>query len=61
LAKSVGERLPVCDADTLVPPKLVELAENLQQTLPRLLEQVDMMTAQTKASDQHNEQIARTK
>jgi transposase len=32
-----------------------------QQTLRRLLEQVEMMTDQTKASDQHNEQIARTK
>jgi transposase len=53
LAKSVGERLPTCDADTLVPAKLAGLPEGLQQTLARLLEQVEMMTARIKASDQH--------
>ena len=61
LAKSVGERLPVCDADNLVPAKLSALPESLQQTLRPLLEQVEMMTVQIKASDQHIEQIARIK
>ena len=61
LAKSVGERLPTCDADALVPAKLAGLPKSLQQTLRPLLEEVEGMTARIKASDQHVEQIARTK
>lgn len=61
LAKSVGERLPVCDADNLVPAKLAELPEYLQQALRPLLEQVETLTTQIKARDQHIEQIARIK
>ncbi len=61
LAKSVGERLPLCDADNLGPAQLSALPEGLQQTLRPLLEQVERMTAQIKASNQHIEQIARIK
>ncbi|HME08422.1 MAG TPA: IS110 family transposase [Bryobacteraceae bacterium] len=61
LAKSVGERLPTCDADNLGPAKLSGLPGSLQQTLRPLLEQVETMTARIKVSDQYIEQIARIK
>jgi transposase len=61
LAKSVGERLPKCDADNLGIGQLESLPQPLQALLKPLLKQVESLTAEIKARDEQIEQIARTK
>jgi transposase len=60
LSKSVGERLPKCDADAMGVKQMVELPAGLAQTLKPLMEQVESLTEKIKACDQELEQIART-
>jgi transposase len=60
LAKSVGERLPKCDADQLGVKRMESLPAQLQQVLRPLLEEVESLTERIKASDVTIEQIART-
>ncbi len=60
LAKAMGERLPMCDADNLGPAKMVDLPASLQQTLKPLLDTVEGLTKQIRAVDVKLEQIART-
>lgn len=59
LAKSVGERLPACDADQMGEEQAGSLPAALQETLQPLLEQVESLTEKIKASDRELEQIAR--
>jgi transposase len=60
LAKSVGERLPKCDADQLGVERREGLPVQLQQILRPLLEQIESVTEKIKESDGRIEQIART-
>jgi len=60
LAKSVGERLPKCDADQLGVERRERLPVQLQQILRPLLEQIESVTEKIKESDGRIEQIART-
>lgn len=60
LAKSVGERLPKCDADQMGVERLEGLPAELQQALRPLLEQIESVTEKIKESDGRIEQIART-
>jgi transposase len=60
LAKTVGERLPACDADALDVKKMEGLPELLCDRLRPLLEEVESLTAQIKKLDTTIEQIART-
>jgi len=59
LAKSLGERLPACDADQMGVGKGKELGPGLQQVLKPLLEQIESLTEKVKACDVAIEQIAR--
>jgi transposase len=59
-AKSSGERLPACDADSLDVERLDALPPGLQQRLRPLLEEVESLTVKIKEADQQLEQIART-
>jgi transposase len=59
LAKSVGERLPSCDADSLDEERLKQLPEALATTLKPLLETVAALTKQIHDRDERIEQIAR--
>jgi transposase len=61
LAKSVGERLPKCDADQMGVEQLEGLPGELQEALRPLLEQIESVTGKIKESDERIEQIARTK
>jgi transposase len=61
LAKSVGERLPQCDADNLGAGQLAPLPQPLREALKPLLEQVEALTVSIKKCDRQVEQIARTK
>jgi transposase len=58
-AKTMGERLPACDTDTLGTEKMERLPEGLQETLRPLLEQVESLTQKIKSCDRSIEQIAR--
>ncbi len=58
LAKSVGQRLPSCDADTMKVSRLNGLPAELAEVLQPLLEQVESLTEQIKASDKEIEQLA---
>jgi len=60
-AKSVGERLPACDADNMGPGQLAALPEAVQVLLKPLLKQAEALTAEIKARDAQIEQIAREK
>ena len=60
LAKSVGERLPKCDTDSLGVAHLESFPPVLGETLKPLLENVESLTVQIKALDARIEQIART-
>ena len=60
LAKSVGERLPKCDADQLGVERMEGLPAQLQQALRPLLEQIESVTEKIKESDGRIEQIAGT-
>ena len=59
LAKSMGERLPSCDADQFGVNKMSALPESLQAVLKPLMEQVESLTEKIHESDQQIEQIAR--
>ena len=60
LAKSVGERIPSCDADALGEERLTALPAGLSQALKPLVEQIESLSAQIKECDQNLEQLART-
>jgi transposase len=59
LAKTLGERLPQCDADALEVERLEGLPAGLRQVLKRLVEEVESLTEQIHACDEEIEQIAR--
>jgi transposase len=59
LAKSVGERLPQCDADQMGVDRGEGLPQPLRETLQLLLEQVESLTEKIQKSDVKIEQIAR--
>ena len=59
LAKSVGERLPKCDADPRGVERMGWLPGQLQQVLQPLLEEVESLTKKIQASEVHIAQIAR--
>src|SRR5450631_733219 len=52
LAKAMGERLPACDADQMGVEKMQGLPAVLVEALTPLLETVESLTKQIKASDQ---------
>src|SRR5580704_1998485 len=58
LAKALGERLPKCDADQMGVGKMQGLPAVLVEALAPLLETVELLTQQIKASDQKLEQLA---
>lgn len=60
LAKPVGERLPVCDADSMGVERMAGLPAAIQQMLKPLLEQVESLTEKIKECDKELEQIARS-
>jgi len=59
LAKSMGERLPQCDADQMGVLQAVSLPPKLRQVLVPLLKEVESLTEKIKNSDREIEQIAR--
>jgi len=59
LAKSMGERLPKCDADQMGVRQAVSLPPRLQQVLEPLLKEVESLTEKIQDSDRKIEQIAR--
>lgn len=59
LAKSLGERLPICDADQMGVEQAKSLPAELQQVLEPLLKEVVSLTEKIKESDRKVEQIAR--
>jgi transposase len=59
-AKTLGERLPVCDADAMGVEKMAALPAEMRDRLCPLLEQVESLTVQIKKLDTTLEQIART-
>lgn len=59
LAKSLGERLPVCDTDQMGTEQTESLPVELQRVLEPLMEQVVSLTASVKEMDRRVEQIAR--
>ena len=59
LARSVGERLPKCDADQMGVPQTESLPPNVRQVLEPLLKEVESLTEKIKESDHEIEQIAR--
>jgi transposase len=59
LAKSMGERLPQCDADQMGVPRAEALPSRLRQVLQPLLKEVESLTEKIKKSDREIEQIAR--
>ena len=60
LTKAMGERLPVCDADSMGVEQMTDLPTGLKETLKPLLEQVESLTKTIKECDKEIEQIART-
>src|SRR5262249_45509578 len=59
LAKSMGERLPPCDADQMGISRARSLPLKLRQVLEPLLKEVESLTKKIKDSDREIEQIAR--
>ena len=59
LAKSLGERLPKCDADQMGVSQSEALPSTVQGVLEPLLKEVESLTEKIKDSDQKIEQIAR--
>ena len=59
LVKSMGERLPQCDADQMGVARAISLPPQLRQALEALLKEVESLTAKIKNSDREIEQIAR--
>ena len=60
LAKSVGDRVPACDPDSLDEARLEGLPQSLRQVLEPLVKQVENVTQQIQQCDQKLEQIARS-
>jgi transposase len=60
LAKSLGERLPACDADNMSIERIGELPKELQSLLKPLLKQIEILTGQIEEQDKRLEQIARS-
>lgn len=60
LAKSVGDRVPPCDPDSLDAARLEGLPKELQEVVKPLVEQVESLTGQIKECDRKLEQIARS-
>jgi transposase len=60
LAKSVGERVPSCDADQMGVERGERLPQPLLKTLEPLLEVVESLTEKIKQSDAKIEEIARS-
>jgi len=59
LAKSLGERLPICDTDQMGIEQTESLPAELQQVLQPLLREVVSLTEKIKEMDHKVEQIAR--
>jgi len=59
LTKSMGERLPKCDADQMGVLQAASLPPKLRQVLEPLLKEVESLTEKIKESDREIEQIAR--
>lgn len=59
LAKSMGERVPSCDPDSLDDARLEGLPKPLREVLGPLVKQVESLTDQIQQCDQKLEQIAR--
>ena len=59
LTKSMGERLPKCDADQMGVLQAASLPPKLRQVLEPLLKEVESLTEKIKDSDREIEQIAR--
>jgi transposase len=59
LAKSMGERLPKCDADQMGVLQAVSLPPKLRQVLEPLLKEVESLTEKIQENDREIEQIAR--
>jgi len=59
LAKSIGERLPSCDADNMGLEQAVALPAELRETLTPLLLQIESLTTRIKECDGKIERIAR--
>ncbi len=59
-AKSLGERLPACDTDTMGIERMEPLPEGLRDRLRPVLEQVESLTEKIHELDGNIEQIART-
>jgi transposase len=59
LAKSMGERLPKCDTDSMGQEQLESLPELLKERLKPLLENVEALTVSIKQMEAELEQIAR--
>lgn len=60
MAKSMGERLPSCDADQMGVGKLAGMSSVVVEALTPLMEMVEALTLRIKASDQKLEQLAIT-
>jgi len=58
LAKSIGERLPSCDADQMGVGKLAGMSSVVVEALTPLLEEVEGLTVRIKASERKLEQLA---
>src|SRR5258708_4080978 len=58
LAKSLGERLPICDSDQMGVEQTESLPTQLQQVLEPLLKEVVSLTEKIKEMDRRVEQIA---
>lgn len=58
--KSLGERLPQCDADSMGVEKMQALPAEMRERLRPLLEQVETLTEKIQELETHIEQIART-
>jgi transposase len=59
LTKSLGERLPKCDADQMGVPQTESLPPDVRRVLEPLLKEVESLTEKIKESDRRIEQIAR--
>jgi Transposase/Phosphotransferase enzyme family len=59
LAKSLGERLPICDSDQMGVEQTESLPAELQRVLEPLLQEVVSLTEKIKEMDRRVEQIAR--
>ena len=60
MTKSVGERLPKCDANAMEVEKLEDLPAALRERMRPLVESVEYLTQQIHEQDKKIEQIART-